>query len=73
MNIAFLFVDRVIGIDGKEESCIKDSEYEVAMEILDNSVGEESLKDVLYIRSNDAECVRLNNWESVLNFPMISD
>ena len=66
VQIAFLFVDKVLDKDGNVESVITDDDYEHAMNMF-NNLPQEDLKDVLYIRCETAEIVNLDQWKNVKN------
>ena len=66
VQIALLFVDKVLDKDGNVESVITDDDYEHAMNMF-NNLPQEDLKDVLYIRCETAEIVNLDQWKNVKN------
>ena len=66
VQIAFLFVDRVLDKDGNIESEITFDDYKDAMKIF-NQLPSDELEKVLYIRSETADEVILDNWKPVAN------
>lgn len=64
VQIAFLFVDKVLDKDGNIESIITCDDYKKAMDMF-NKLPQKDLKDVLYIRCETAEKVNLDQWENV--------
>ena len=66
VQIAFLFVDRILDKDGNIESEITFDEYKDAMKIF-NQLPSDELEKVLYIRCETADEVILDNWKPVAN------
>ena len=66
VQIAFLFVDRVLDKDGNIESEITFDDYKDAMKIF-NKLPSDELEKVLYIRCETADKVILDNWKPVAN------
>ena len=66
VQIAFLFVDRVLDKYGNIESEITFDDYKDAMKIFKKLPSDE-LEKVLYIRCETADEVILDNWKPVAN------
>ena len=66
VQIAFLFVDRVLDKYGNIESEITFDDYKDAMKIF-NKLPSDELEKVLYIRCEKAEIINLDHWRPIAN------